>query len=968
MASQKLDLQIRGLYTSQNNLSGVPPGALAVAQNLVIDSKSIASSRRGQSQFGAALTVGSGQVTKLFNYAQGMIARYDNKLAYRLPGLMTEHTASAWSDYSGTYLDPESGYKVRSLEALRNFYFTTLLGVYKLDALTSTPRTAGVVQALGGTAALTGVTGFLVDNSAIRYRLIWGYRDVNNNLVRGAPSQPLIVRNSSGNDADVNSTWVIPDSITTEYFYQLYRSKNTATAADEPSEELQLVAEGNPLSAEITAGVFTINDVTPESLMGETLYTSPSQQGIENANDVPPKCNDMDVYKGCAFYVNTTGFQQLTTTIISVDSPSLGYVVDATVDTVDGDATLTSITSTANLRVGMRVVGTGIPVGTTILSITNGTTLEMSANATATGTVSIEFQDRFSIYTDDFWAGSAENAATNTFLAETGGTPATNIEDTALSLVQIINRTGTIAYAFYLSGTEDLPGQILLRERDYSNLIFDISTTAGASFSPEVPQNVYIESNTIANPTVITTKTEHNLTTGDFVSFFNSPLDSGSGERIEVTVISPTTFSIEFDAAEDYGAAGYIIEDDLPVVSTADRNQNYTYVSKPSEVESVPSYRFFPIGSANFPIERVVALRDGIFFFKEDGIFRISGESFENFTVALLDNTVKLRARESAVPFNNQIFCFTDQGVCAVSDSGVQIMSVPIENLFNVISSDDYPNFSTATFGVAYESARQYMLFTVSDPADTFATEGWVYNSLTDAWTGPWPMNRTCGVVATVEDKLIMAEADTGQCLMERKSFTLEDFADKQFAVTISAINTATTMTLASVSNVTEGMTIVQGSRRQYIEEINGSVLTVSSTNGFSAAAATVYQPIENEIEFVPIDAENPGLLKQFSEVSVFFRNAAFREIDAIFSSNISSGQTTVPLQSVASSGWGQFGWGQAPWGSPIGGQNVLRTYIPRNAQRAHWLNMRLRTNEAFTGFSLQGMSIIYNTMSPRFK
>jgi len=53
--------------------------------------------------------------------------------------------------------------------------------------------------------------------------------------------------------------------------------------------------------------------------------------------------------------------------------------------TTNGDATVT-VADTSTLRPGMKISGTGIPGGATILSITNGTTFELSANATATGT------------------------------------------------------------------------------------------------------------------------------------------------------------------------------------------------------------------------------------------------------------------------------------------------------------------------------------------------------------------------------------------------------------------------------------------------------------------------------------------------------------------------------------------------------------------------------------------------------
>jgi hypothetical protein len=959
---QKLDLQIRGLYTSPNNLSGVPQGALAIADNIVINAKNLADSRRGQTQYGSPLTVGSGEVNKIFNYSSALIASYDDKLAY-------DSGDGAWVDYSGTYSDPAANYKMRSLEALRNFYFTTDSGVFKLDSLTGTPRKAGVVKALGGTGTTSGGSGFLLEDSAVAYRIVWGYRDANNNLLLGSPSQRLVVQNPSGSGSakDVDLVFTIPASITTEYFYQIYRSNGTATASSEPSDELQLVLEGNPTTGEIAAKSFSVTDATPYSLMRTTLYTSPSLEGIANANDEPPFALDMDIFKGSAFYANITQKQRLFLAIISVESPSLGYLVDATVDT-HTNLILDGITSTADLRVGMRAVGTGIPVNARIASIDSATQVTLTLATTATATVSVEFQDRFTIGGVDYWAGTTQTVATNTFLVDVSGTPGQNINNTAVNLSLLINKSAsnTTLYAYYISAPDELPGQLLFEERSIGGAEFFATSTAGSSFSPSLPEKQFITSNSLANPTVITTPAAHGLSTGDIIQVFESnSTPTIDGER-EVTVISPTTFSVAVNVTVA-GSTGYYIVNDDYVVSDNDARQNRVAISKQGQVEAVPLYTYFDIGSANFPIQRVVALRDGIFFFKTDGIFRLSGESFTNFTVTLVDNTVALKVPESAVPFNNQVFCFTTQGVCAVTDAGVKIMSVPIEDTLLELSSEQFTNFMSASFGVAYESARLYMFFTVTEEDDEFATQAFVYNSLTDSWSR-WVMDRTCGIVNTTVNKLFMAKADTGQILIERKNFLNSDFADEQYAVTITTVTSSTEISLASVTNVEVGMTIVQGYRQAVIEEIDGLDLTIAATNGFTAAAATVYTPIENILRWVPIDCENPGIMKQFSEISLQFKNAAFREINVTFSTNVSIGASVVPIRNTTLGGWGSFQWGSGSWGGQLGGQSVLRTYVPREKQRGHWLILELQTDEAFTGFSLQGVSTMFNPMSPRFR
>lgn len=68
--------------------------------------------------------------------------------------------------------------------------------------------------------------------------------------------------------------------------------------------------------------------------------------------------------------------------------------------TVNGDATLTGFTSSqvAVLAPGMGVDGVGIPASTTIIGV-NSTlgTVELSANATASGTVGLTFFNRISV-------------------------------------------------------------------------------------------------------------------------------------------------------------------------------------------------------------------------------------------------------------------------------------------------------------------------------------------------------------------------------------------------------------------------------------------------------------------------------------------------------------------------------------------------------------------------------------------
>lgn len=71
-------------------------------------------------------------------------------------------------------------------------------------------------------------------------------------------------------------------------------------------------------------------------------------------------------------------------TTIVMSGPALGAV--QTGDIASGSDAVTGLQDTVSLVVGMKVTGTGIPLGTTIDSITNTTSIVLSANATATAT------------------------------------------------------------------------------------------------------------------------------------------------------------------------------------------------------------------------------------------------------------------------------------------------------------------------------------------------------------------------------------------------------------------------------------------------------------------------------------------------------------------------------------------------------------------------------------------------------
>jgi hypothetical protein len=971
-----LALNLTGLHTYYNQLGQVPPGSLAVASNVVIDANGSIQSRRGVYAVAEKVGLTSSRINALTSFQNQIIAQYDSaSLAYRVPG-------TGWTAYSGNFAPVDVNLaRTRFIQANSNLYFTTNTGVQKLDAYNNpTPVLAGMYPGLdiqaslandgsgfmgnnpvetttgnisassatissianmgsiaigqyisgagipanttvltvntagssitisqNATATTPGVTLTFYVGSLCAYRMIWGIKDANTNLVLGAPSQRAVVANTSADTSDVNVTFSIPTGITVNHFFQVYRSLVTVSASTEPDDELQLVYEGNPTSGQITAGTITILDNTPDDLRGATIYTASYQGGILQSNYRPPLAADIAFYKNSVFYANTVSNQNLSLTLLAAGAGSGINCVQTTGDTSSSSTSVTNLASTSYIVAGQSVSGTGIPAATTVSSI-SGTTVTLSQAATATGTgVTLTFYDTITVAGVTYSAGLTENVSTNTFAVASSGSTAQNITDTANSLIRVINRStsNTTIYAYYLSGYTDLPGMMQLQSRGVGASVFSVTASShGGAFNPALP------------------------TSGTSVS------------------------------------------------SQADTYKNALYVSKLNQPEAVPLTNQFFVGSAAFPIQRIVPLRDSLFIFKEDGIYRLIGQDPSSYYIDIFDTTSQLLAPESAVSLNNMIYCFTNQGVAAVSDTGIQILSRPIEgDLLQLLGTN--PNgVQYKTFGISYQSDRKYILGTVSNSTDNQATQIYVYNYFTDAWTN-WPLTKNCGIVNIADNLLYLGDGLSNTLTVERKNFTYTDYVDDANPATIAAVSGAA-VTLSSVSGVNVGDLLYQS------DEVNSPIASVNpSTNQvvlanpitMSTGSATVFTSIPCTIQFNPITAGTsttsagvggePQQIKQFSQIELFFKRASF------FLATLSYYTDLVPSVTYTDLAYSQIGlWGEVPWGeSPWGGVELpraIRTYIPKFIQRCSELNVGFIHRVAYGDFVLNGVALSVRSLSDR--
>lgn len=470
----------------------------------------------------------------------------------------------------------------------------------------------------------------------------------------------------------------------------------------------------------------------------------------------------------------------------------------------------------------------GITNNVIVTNVTKGVTDDATA---ATSGFTITFPQQ----------GRGEDSSIQEVLLSSAVSPAQAVDASARSFQNVVNRNpAENVYIYYLSGLSDIPGKMLIEGRNLSATKFYIAANTeavGDSFDPPVTPEIFITANSVATETIITTASPHGLVSGNsvIISFSNStPSING---LYTITNLSPTTFSIPVMVTVA-GSSGTVVNSTDSVTSDNEQKVNRVYFSKLSQPEAVPLVNYFDVGSQEKEILRIYPLRDSLFVFKQDGLFRISGEGAP-FNLALYDSTCGLVAADSIGELNNQLYCWADEGIQAVSESGVDTISRNIDNQILKLASATYTNFSTVTWGIGYQSDQAYIVYTNSETTDEVATLGYRYNLLTGAWT---TIDRptTCGIVNSKDDRLYTGAGDLSFIEQERKNFDRTDYADRQWVKTLGTnafTNNGKTLKLSSISNITAGDVIVQ---EQYITVSNFNALLLKLDLDAKVAAVPI--------------------------------------------------------------------------------------------------------------------------------
>lgn len=751
-------LSFKGLVTSPNNLGAGSEGALVEADNVVIRFPDVLEPRRGQE----TVTVASwtNPVSQVAFFDDDTLIHSESANKIRFVGAAQNLTG----DYSAAQPDGFSAYRLKTAVNGRHLHAATDKGVVVIESSdTITPRVSGIqapTLPIGAVIPDTGSPvppGWLANGESVAYRVVFGFKDDNDVIHLGPPSERIVVTNTTGSlgnvylgvllitaPVDVNGD-LIPG-----LFVQFYRSA-VVTSPTQPTKLLQLATEVNIDAAEYTRNseFFTTDIAPPEFVAAQLpLYTNEEQEGATQANEPAPYSTDLASWSQRLWYANTRQPDSLAVQLLGV-----------------GGGGNTNLDATG-LRVGDTIT---IDTGVTSVTLTASTVTDSNAQ---------------------------------TFQVYSAGNPSENVSRTLEQLATCVNgqvaldRSDIIAY-LVTDATFNIRSNILFRR-----LTVDKASSVGFTVTYATPERSCTFTSS-SGTTRTFTLAGHGFLVGDKVAISRIPRTGFVTQNVTITAVTTDTFSFVSSYANITTAnlvkrrfANTVWNPDLSVGQTSENqlSPERLYYSKVLEPEAVPALNYIDVGTAGKAILRIQPQRDRLLVFKEEGTFAIYGDY--PFSAQLVDDTVQIIAPDSVTAIGSTVFALMDDGVVAVTEGSIQAIDEPIDSLLKPYFASSKLTATATAFGVGYESEKVFALFMPNIGVTGYGPKAYVYGLASGAWTTwSFPVERKCGRVSPSLDAGFYGLQGSGSryLVKDRKTSSVEDYLQETNAAIVSTVQWAPT-------------------------------------------------------------------------------------------------------------------------------------------------------------------------------
>jgi hypothetical protein len=766
-------LSFKGLITSPNHLGAASEGALVEADNVVIRFPDILEPRRGLETAPQAPA----------EVAVEQVAFFDDEVVTYGGDQFRIGTGDA---LTGFFNPSDPDYRMKTSVGGQTFYAATDAGVIAIEETTTEiPRVSGIKApvlpkaTVVPDAASPEIPGFLENNKAVAYRVLYGFKDAHGQIHLGPASERVVVENTSGSRASVkldvrmltapkdNPSSPSAGTLLSGLFIRVYRSP-VCDVGTTPLDLMQLASEVavDPDTTTWTSTV-SITDIASSLFVQAQVYLySNSEQG-EQPNTPPPfATSDIATWSQRMWFANTRLADSLTIQLLGVGG--------------GGDPTLQA----TGLRQGDIVTITSPLFDPTFLT-----------------------------------AAATTDPVAQTFKVISTGSPDENVTGTIKELAECINGIRALNDSAF-----DLVAYVLPGPFDVASQLAIVRNTVGATSSVGFtvryapPRLICTVDPKILTQQTVTTTIPHHFVLGDVVRFQPPSYTAEvttivSGTQVKVTPIGADIPITANRVQRAYGETVWNPDLTTPQTSENSAEASRVYYSKPLEYEAVPLLHFIDVGVKGKPIRRIVPQRDRLLVFKDEGTYAIFGDF--PFAVQLVDDTVQIIAPDSAVAVGSTVFALMDDGVMAITEGSIQPVSEPIDYTLMPYLSSTYRAVTQTAFGVAYESQKLYALFmpelesTPEYSTADYGAKAYVYGLLGNAWT-TWsyadvPYGLLCGRVDPVSDQAYYGTApfegepsNVPSLLREKNTSTrfdyVDDFGDGQLAIPCTVRWAASTM------------------------------------------------------------------------------------------------------------------------------------------------------------------------------
>jgi hypothetical protein len=456
--------------------------------------------------------------------------------------------------------------------------------------------------------------------------------------------------------------------------------------------------------------------------------------------------------------------------------------------------------------------------------------------------------------------------------------------------------------------------------------------------------------------------------------------------------VLPSDF-VKFKFTDNAGVVKQGIFTPNEVFGEAQSEKNVLYYSKPNQPDAVPVFNSLRIGSDTKAILRIMASRDSLFVFKEDGAFIIRGYGAP-WQVDPYDLTLRLAIPDSLALLDNVIYGAFTRGVYKVSDATAEIISLPVQNLIEEhIVGDLQPGAKDYAFAASDNSDHKYILWLNRTNDDELPQDALVWDSLTNEWSAWQTPARHC--ISYKDSRLMYATEEeatssrSGQvsngvypCIkLENKDITKDDFFDDYqwvtpntgavesnalLALSYDELTKTLTFDPANPVNLTEGDVITYFANGQLLSDPDVAIVAYKVPNANAVVLqqtptwlqtgpwtdyVQAYRAIPFSWKFAQTFPHTPAATNHFSEFAVAFREVYWSTLKCLFQSpdtEVGLGPTEVPFD-----GYKHFDTRRA-WKD-----NYIRTYVPRANQRGTALVAGIKTQACGFIIECNGMTLI---------